>query len=95
MKFKWMMLAVFLVCLFAISAVNATDNATDDVVSVDQTNEEIADFCASDANDTVAAIDDNQVELSQDSINDVIEEDNLKSNVNDELINAFPKDSVT
>ena len=30
MKFKWMMLAVFLVCLFAISAVGAADNATND-----------------------------------------------------------------
>ena len=86
-----MILAIFLVSLLAVSVVSAADNTTDDVVSVDQTNEEIVDFCDSDANDTVAASDDNQVELSQDSINDVIEDDNLKSNVNDELINAFPK----
>ena len=35
MKFKWMMLVVLLVCLFAISAVSAADNATDDIISTD------------------------------------------------------------
>ena len=51
----------------------------------------IASVCASDVNETAAASDDNHVELSQDSINDVIEDDNLKSNENDEVVNAFPK----
>ena len=37
MKFKWMMLAVFLVGLFAISAVGAADNATDDTALVENT----------------------------------------------------------
>lgn len=37
MKFKWMMLTVFLVCLFAISAVGAADNATDDTALVEKT----------------------------------------------------------
>ena len=37
MKFKWMMLAVFLVCLFAISAVSATDNATNDTGLAEKT----------------------------------------------------------
>ena len=37
MKFKWMMLAVFLVCLFAISAVGAADNATNDTGLAEKT----------------------------------------------------------
>ena len=37
MKFKWMMLAVFLVCLFAISAVSAADNATNDTALAEKT----------------------------------------------------------
>ena len=37
MKFKWMMLAAFLVCLFAISAVGAADNATDDTALAENT----------------------------------------------------------
>ena len=37
MKFKWMMLAVFLVCLFAISAVSAADNATNDTGLAEKT----------------------------------------------------------
>ena len=40
MKFKWMMLAVFLVGLFAISAVGAADNATDDTAFVEKTADE-------------------------------------------------------
>ena len=37
MKFKWMMPAVFLVCLFAISAVSAADNATNDTGLAEKT----------------------------------------------------------
>ena len=37
MKFKWMMLAVFLVCLFAISAVSAADNAINDTGLAEKT----------------------------------------------------------
>jgi len=40
MKFKWMMLAVFLVCLFAISAVGAADNATNDTGLAEKTVDE-------------------------------------------------------
>ena len=40
MKFKWMMLAVFLVCLFAISAVSAADNATNDTGLAEKTADE-------------------------------------------------------
>ena len=40
MKFKWMMLAVFLVCLFAISAVGAAGNATNDTALVEKTADE-------------------------------------------------------
>ncbi|MEE0941577.1 MAG: hypothetical protein UIB63_00545, partial [Methanobrevibacter sp.] len=40
MKFKWMMLAVFLVCLFAISAVGAADNATNDTGLAEKTADE-------------------------------------------------------
>ena len=42
MKFKWMMLAVFLVCLFAISAVGAADNATNDTGLAEKTANEAA-----------------------------------------------------
>ena len=42
MKFKWIVLAVFLVCLFAISVVGAADNATDNTALVEKTAEEAA-----------------------------------------------------
>ena len=51
----------------------------------------IVSVCAGDVNDTIVASDDNQIELSQDSIDDVMEDDNLKSNEIDKILTENPK----
>ncbi|WP_292752916.1 hypothetical protein, partial [Methanobrevibacter sp.] len=52
----------------------------------------VSSVAAGDVNDTIVGSDDNQIELSQDSIDDkVIEDDNLKSSEIDEILTSNPK----
>ena len=51
----------------------------------------VSSVAAGDVNNTIGVSDDNQIELSQDLINDMKEEDNLKSNEIDEILTENPK----
>lgn len=85
MKFKWMMLAAFLVCLFAISAVGAADNATDDTALAENTadgvaiDNQIIDDCDSDMNSSgdSLGISDSDDELKGENVNLTVEHEKV------------------
>lgn len=85
MKFKWMMLAAFLVCLFAISAVGAADNATDDTALAENTadgaaiDNRIIDDCDSDMNSSgdSLGISDSDDELKGENVNLTVEHEKV------------------
>jgi len=102
MKFKKiMLLAIFLVSLLAVSAVSAADNATDDVVSVKKTTDEVVgvkenqviDYTGID--DATGAEDNGTFTALQKKINDAVEDSTVTLENDYAYDEGFGSDGIT
>ena len=85
---KLMILMIFFIALFSISAISAADNATSDVVSVDGATEDVVDLNVNENNDMEIG----EINVSSEDVvsSSVEEDDSLAFNENEDVLDASP-----